>query len=41
MAYKKCPDCGLTLNLNDERDDDHWERCPKRPDPEAEPPSEP
>ena len=31
MAYRKCPACGLTLNLNDERDDDHGERCEGRP----------
>ena len=27
MAYRKCPDCGLTLDLNDDRDDDHHEYC--------------
>jgi len=31
MAYRKCPAGGLTLNLNDERDDDPWERGEGRP----------
>lgn len=29
MAYRKCPDCGLTLDLNDDRDDDHHLICSK------------
>ena len=31
MAYRKCLDCGLTLDLNDENDDYHWDFCPGRP----------
>ena len=31
MAYKKCRHCNLTLDLNNEYDDDHEVECPGRP----------
>ena len=31
MAYRKCLDCGLTLDLNNDDDDYHWDRCTGRP----------